>query len=206
MELERIEKENLKIAQKIYELKPCMMVNELEHEFKQHKKYSESIRRLKKKKLPKFNGRPGHLPPLEDEQEDDPYVEKDKEKKDVPEVAMSMEVKPSGEDLTQQVQSIVEGEEAKQLDANQPQSEEQKEDMKKQSELENLSKRPSAEHDASKKQRRKEGSPYVSSSLRKNFKPSAYDLKKQQKKVSSKKDLNSKGEERSPVLNQSTLE
>ena len=30
MELERIERENIKIAQKIYELKPYLQVNELE--------------------------------------------------------------------------------------------------------------------------------------------------------------------------------
>lgn len=36
-----------------------MMVTDLEHEFKQHKKYGDSIRRLRKKKLPYHQGKPG---------------------------------------------------------------------------------------------------------------------------------------------------
>jgi hypothetical protein len=44
------------------------MVNDLEMEFKQHKKYSESIRRLKKRKFPQYLGKPGVLPPITDEE------------------------------------------------------------------------------------------------------------------------------------------
>jgi len=43
-------------------------VNDLESEFKQHKRYSESIRRLKKRHQPKFGGKNGQLPPIEDEE------------------------------------------------------------------------------------------------------------------------------------------
>ena len=43
-----------------------MMVNDLENEFHQHKKYSDNLRRLRKKKLPKHGGKPGQLPPLEE--------------------------------------------------------------------------------------------------------------------------------------------
>jgi len=57
---------------------------------------------LKKKKLPKFQGKPGHLPPLNDEDE---QHEGEEEKKEISKVAMSMEVKGSMEDLA------VEGEE-----------------------------------------------------------------------------------------------
>ena len=35
------------------------MVNHLELDYKQHKRYSESIRKLKKKKLPKHGGKNG---------------------------------------------------------------------------------------------------------------------------------------------------
>lgn len=44
------------------------MVNDLEMEFKQHKKYSESIRRLKKRKFPHYLGKPGVLPPIPDDE------------------------------------------------------------------------------------------------------------------------------------------
>jgi hypothetical protein len=39
MELERIERENIKIAQKIYELKPYLQVNELEEQFREQRRY-----------------------------------------------------------------------------------------------------------------------------------------------------------------------
>eukprot|EP00347_Sterkiella_histriomuscorum_P022256 403331127 len=65
LELERIERENLKIAQKIYELKPHLQVQDLEQEFVNHKRYSQSIRRLTKKRLPvNQQGKHGHLPPI----------------------------------------------------------------------------------------------------------------------------------------------
>ena len=61
-ELERIERENIKIAQKIYELKPYLQVNELEEQFREQKRYGQSIRKIVRKKVlgPKL------LPPIED--------------------------------------------------------------------------------------------------------------------------------------------
>ena len=42
-----------------------MMVQEMEEDFYQHKRYSHSIRRLLKKKLPvNSQGKHGHLPPI----------------------------------------------------------------------------------------------------------------------------------------------
>lgn len=66
IELERIERENQKIAQKIYELKPMVLVSDLEQEFTQHKRYSQSIRKLFKKKQPAHGGKPGKLAPIND--------------------------------------------------------------------------------------------------------------------------------------------
>lgn len=62
MELERIERENIKIAQKIYELKPYLQVNELEEQFHQQKRYGQSIRKIVRKKVlgPKI------LPPIDE--------------------------------------------------------------------------------------------------------------------------------------------
>ena len=62
MELERIERENIKIAQKIYELKPYLQANELEEQFREQKRYGQSIRKIVRKKVlgPKI------LPPIED--------------------------------------------------------------------------------------------------------------------------------------------
>ena len=62
MELERIERENIKIAQKIYELKPYLQVIELEEQFHQQKRYGQSIRKIVRKKVlgPKI------LPPIEE--------------------------------------------------------------------------------------------------------------------------------------------
>jgi hypothetical protein len=62
MELERIERENIKIAQKIYELKPYLQVNELEEQFREQRRYGQSIRKIVKKKVlgPKI------LPPIDE--------------------------------------------------------------------------------------------------------------------------------------------
>lgn len=45
--------------------KPYLEVTTLESDFVQHKKYSESIRRLKKRIFPKHMGKPGQLPPID---------------------------------------------------------------------------------------------------------------------------------------------
>ena len=59
MEMERIERENIKIAQKIYELKPYLQVAEMEDKFKEQRKIGQSIRKIVKKKV-----MPKMLPPL----------------------------------------------------------------------------------------------------------------------------------------------
>lgn len=59
--MERIERENIKIAQKIFELKPYLQMSELEDRFHQQRRYAQSIRRIVKKKVVP----PGRLPPLE---------------------------------------------------------------------------------------------------------------------------------------------
>jgi len=47
-------------------------VNELEDEFHLHQKYSHNIRRLQqKKKIPRYGGKHGQLPPLEGEDEEE---------------------------------------------------------------------------------------------------------------------------------------
>jgi len=45
-----------------------VQITNLELEFKQHKKYSESIRRLRKRRLPFHGGKPGQLPPLDEKE------------------------------------------------------------------------------------------------------------------------------------------
>ena len=46
-------------------MKPSLQINEMEHDFQLHKRYSEGMRRLvKKKTAPKHGGKIGALPPL----------------------------------------------------------------------------------------------------------------------------------------------
>jgi hypothetical protein len=42
-----------------------LMVTDLESEFMMHKRYSHSIRKMYKKKLPQHEGRVGKLPPID---------------------------------------------------------------------------------------------------------------------------------------------
>jgi hypothetical protein len=65
LENERIERENLKIASRIFDLKPSVQITEMEHDFQLHKRYSEGMRKLvKRKSVPKHGGKQGHLPPI----------------------------------------------------------------------------------------------------------------------------------------------
>ncbi len=56
--------------------KPSLNLNALEQEFTQHQKYSDTLRRIQKRKImPKHGGKVGQLPPLDDEI--DPNILKD---------------------------------------------------------------------------------------------------------------------------------
>ena len=50
-ELQRIEKENYKIAQKIFSIQPSVNAHELESQFKDHKSLSEGLRKIKRRKI-----------------------------------------------------------------------------------------------------------------------------------------------------------
>ena len=63
-ELRRIERENMKIARKIIEMKPGFKVDEMLNEWNQTKSISLGLRRIKKKKIPITDGKMGLLPPL----------------------------------------------------------------------------------------------------------------------------------------------
>ena len=45
-EMERIERENIKIAQKIYELKPYLQVQDMEDRFREQRRIGQSIRKI----------------------------------------------------------------------------------------------------------------------------------------------------------------
>ena len=63
--MERIERENLKIASRIFDLKPSVQITEMEHDFQLHKRYSEGMRKIvKRKSVPRHGGKQGHLPPI----------------------------------------------------------------------------------------------------------------------------------------------
>lgn len=65
-ELKRIERENLKIAQKIFAMKPSFRVSDLETDFKYQRKLMNGMRRIttQKKRIPVLDGRGGYLPPI----------------------------------------------------------------------------------------------------------------------------------------------
>ena len=66
MELERIERENQKIAKKIFCLKSNLNKNEFRKDFIQHEAIKNNLARMKKKRMPQYEGRPGLLPPIDD--------------------------------------------------------------------------------------------------------------------------------------------
>lgn len=61
-ELRRIERENKKIADKIISIQPTMRSEDLEIDFMAHKSISEGLRRIKKRRIPMFEGLT--LPPI----------------------------------------------------------------------------------------------------------------------------------------------
>jgi len=66
--LERIERENQKIAKKIFCLKSNLNKNGFQRDFSKHEAIKNNLARIKKKAIPHYGNRPGALPPLEDEQ------------------------------------------------------------------------------------------------------------------------------------------
>ena len=63
-ELRRIEIENLKIAQKIFSIKPSFRVSDLDRDYTDRKKLLKGMRRIHKKRIPILDGRGGALPPI----------------------------------------------------------------------------------------------------------------------------------------------
>jgi len=47
MEMQRIQKENLKIAEQIFKQRGCINIKGFEHDYKNHQKYSNNFRRLR---------------------------------------------------------------------------------------------------------------------------------------------------------------
>lgn len=66
-ELERIERENQKIAKKIFCLKSDLNKEGFRKDFSRHEAIKNNLARMKKKQIPVYAGRPGALPPLDAE-------------------------------------------------------------------------------------------------------------------------------------------
>lgn len=64
--MERIERENQKIAKKIFCLKSDLGKDGFRKDFNRHEAIKNNLARMKKKKMPLYGGRPGALPPIED--------------------------------------------------------------------------------------------------------------------------------------------
>lgn len=62
--MERIERDNQKIAKKIFGLKSDLNKERFMTEFKEHQSYKANIIKIKKRTVPVTEGRGGHLPPL----------------------------------------------------------------------------------------------------------------------------------------------
>ena len=54
LELARIEKDNIKIAKKIFLMEPAFKVNDLREEFKQHVYLSGNVNKIKREVLPQI--------------------------------------------------------------------------------------------------------------------------------------------------------
>ena len=76
-ELERIERENQKIAKKIFTLKSGLGKESFSKDFNRHEAIKNNLARMKKKRMPVYAGRPGALPPMEygDDMGQDGYVD-----------------------------------------------------------------------------------------------------------------------------------
>lgn len=60
--MQRIQKENLKIAEQIFKQRGCINIKGFEHDYKNHQKYSNNFRRLRDQKS---RHRIGTLPPID---------------------------------------------------------------------------------------------------------------------------------------------
>ena len=67
-ELERIERENQKIAKKIFTLKSDLNKNTFQKDFNRHEAIKNNLARMKKKRMPFYAGRQGALPPIESDE------------------------------------------------------------------------------------------------------------------------------------------
>ena len=63
--MERIERENQKIAKKIFCLKSNLNKQAFERDFIQHESMKANMARIRKKKVPVYGGRAGALPPID---------------------------------------------------------------------------------------------------------------------------------------------
>ena len=66
-ELERIERENQKIAKKIFCLKSDLNKETFRKDFSKHESIKNNLARIKKKRIPVYAGRAGALPPISGE-------------------------------------------------------------------------------------------------------------------------------------------
>ena len=64
-ELERIERENQKIAKKIFCLKSDLNKDSFAKDFNRHEAIKNNLARIKKKRMPAYAGKVGSLPPLD---------------------------------------------------------------------------------------------------------------------------------------------
>ena len=67
-ELERIERENQKIAKKIFCLKSNLNKDAMKKDFDRHEHMKANMARIRRKKVPVYGGRGGALPPLDGQQ------------------------------------------------------------------------------------------------------------------------------------------
>ena len=65
--MERIERENQKIAKKIFTLKSDLNKNTFQKDFNRHEAIKQNLARMKKKRLPVYAGRAGTLPPMNED-------------------------------------------------------------------------------------------------------------------------------------------
>ena len=68
-ELERIERENQKIAKKIFGLKSDLNKDKFRQEFQQHEAIKHNLARIRKRRVPQFGGKVGQLPPITSERQ-----------------------------------------------------------------------------------------------------------------------------------------
>ena len=65
--MERIERENQKIAKKIFCLKSDLNKETFRKDFSKHESIKNNLARIKKKRIPVYAGRAGALPPISGE-------------------------------------------------------------------------------------------------------------------------------------------